>query len=219
MGIKSIVVLLFLCPTIKGLPVEKRFLGLFGLSVSNPADLSGLYNIKVPGDATGYLDISHQQQSAGATGTGYVQHQGQNGPGSFTLQSGGSGANSLPGKCDQVITSHCPVDCKEIDAVTGCVICKSGCGVNPQAPTSSPAKMSSSTTASPMCPAFPSNCPRGHVALVNGCPICTANPSAAQTTQSTTTAQAQLTCAPVRCTSPCNKGIMLAADGCPACVC
>lgn len=65
----------------KGYPLEKRFLGLFGLSVANPADLSGFYNIKVPGDATGYLDISHQQQSAGATGTGYVQHQGQNGPG------------------------------------------------------------------------------------------------------------------------------------------
>lgn len=64
-----------------GLPLDKRFLGLFGLTVPNPADLSGLYNIKVPGDATGYLDISHQQQSAGATGTGYVQHQGQNGPG------------------------------------------------------------------------------------------------------------------------------------------
>lgn len=39
------------------------------------------------------------------------------------------------------------------------------------------------------------------------------------TTQQTTTAQVQLTCAPVRCTAPCNKGIMLGADGCPACVC
>lgn len=24
-----------------------------------------------------------------------------------------------------------------------------------------------------MCPAFPPTCPRGHVAIVNGCPICT----------------------------------------------
>lgn len=80
MEVKLIVFFCFL-PTLKGYPLEKRFLGLFGLAVSNPADLSGLYNIKVPGDATGYLDISHQQQSAGATGTGYVQHQGQNGPG------------------------------------------------------------------------------------------------------------------------------------------
>ncbi|XP_034321385.2 uncharacterized protein [Magallana gigas] len=215
MEVKLFVFFCFL-PTIKGYPLEKRFLGLFGLSVSNPADLSGLYNIKVPGDATGYLDISHQQQSAGATGTGYVQHQGQNGPGSFTMQSGSSGVNSLPGKCDLVITSLCPVDCKEIDAVTGCVTCKSGCGLNTNAPTSSPAKIPSSTTASPMCPAFPPTCPRGHVALVNGCPICTAHLT---TTQQTTTAQAQLTCAPVRCKAPCNKGIMLGADGCPACVC
>lgn len=109
-----------------------------------------------------------------------------------------------------------------------------------------------------MCPAFPSNCPRGHVAIVNGCPICTGTckiwffsvtdfllvmyslnhpfytflfynyshlrtrlviVALLTTTQQTTTTQAQLTCAPVRCTAPCNKGIMLGADGCPACVC
>lgn len=39
-------------------------------------------------------------------------------------------------------------------------------------------------------------------------------------TQQTTTAQAQSsTCGPVRCLSPCNKGIVIAADGCPKCVC
>lgn len=106
-----------------------------------------------------------------------------------------------------------------------------------------------------MCPAFPPTCPRGHVAIVNGCPICTGTCTIVfscnrlspcyvffrfirscsitvliyvhvlvivahlTTTQQTTTAQAQLTCAPVRCTAPCNKGIMLGADGCPACVC
>jgi hypothetical protein len=70
---------------VSGFPLNRRFLSLFGLSISNPADLSGLYNIKVPGDATGYLDITHQQHSASATGTGYVQHQGHNGPGCKTL--------------------------------------------------------------------------------------------------------------------------------------
>lgn len=113
-----------------------------------------------------------------------------------------------------------------------------------------------------MCPAFPPTCPRGHVAIVNGCPICTGTFSIfffcnrlspcyvfiklnhpnhpfytflfynyshlrtrlvivahLTTTQQTTTAQAQLTCAPVRCTTPYNKGIMLGANGCPACVC
>lgn len=60
-----------------GHSLDKRFHGLFGLTVSKPADLSGLYNIKVPENATGNLDISHQQQSAGATGTGYWQHQGK----------------------------------------------------------------------------------------------------------------------------------------------
>ncbi|XP_056003526.1 uncharacterized protein LOC125661535 [Ostrea edulis] len=185
-------------PNINGSPLNRRFLGLFGLSISNPADQSGLYNIKVPGDATGYLDITHQHYSASATGTGYVQHQGQNGPGSFSLQTSGSGPNSLPGKCNTVITSKCPIDCREIDSVTGCIGCKAGC-------------------ASPMCPAFPSNCPRGNVALVNGCPICIAYLTS---TQQTTTAQAQSsTCGPVRCLSPCNKGIMIAADGCPKCVC
>lgn len=122
-----------------------------------------------------------------------------------------------------------------------------------------PINLSGFITASPMCPAFPPTCPRGHVAIVNGCPICTGTCTIVftcnrlstsdvfikihspfhsfffyfyshlrtrlvivahlTTTQQTTTAQVQLTCAPVRCTAPCNKGIMLGADGCPACVC
>ncbi|XP_062605416.1 mucin-5AC-like [Saccostrea cucullata] len=93
----------------------------------------------------------------------------------FSLQSGSSNMNSLPGKCDQVITTHCDIDCRQIDSVTGCVTCKSGCRNNIQATSSGGSSLSSmSTTASPMCPAFPSTCPRGSVALVNGCPICTA---------------------------------------------
>lgn len=64
---------------------NRGFIGLFGLTVSKPANLSGLYNIQVPGEATGNLDISQQQQRAGATGTGYVQYQGQNGPGCKVL--------------------------------------------------------------------------------------------------------------------------------------
>lgn len=36
-----------------------------------------------------------------------------------------------------------------------------------------PINLSGFITASPMCPAFPPTCPRGHVAIVNGCPICT----------------------------------------------
>ncbi|XP_061190798.1 uncharacterized protein LOC133198861 [Saccostrea echinata] len=212
----TLVVLFCFIPSLYGGPLNKRFLGLFGISIPNPADLSGLYNIKVPGDATGYLDISHQQQSAAATGTGYVQHQNHNGPGSFNLQTGGSNMNSLPGKCDQFITTHCDIDCRQIDSVTGCVTCKSGCRSNTQATSGGVSSVTSiSTTASPMCPAFPGTCPRGSVAVVNGCPICTAQLA----TQQTTTAQAPSTCAPVRCVTPCNKGIMLGSDGCPVCVC
>ncbi|XP_060083769.1 N66 matrix protein-like [Ylistrum balloti] len=138
-----------ICFLSEALPLEKRFLMLFGHQYNNPGDMtnefsgntggssnvgntgnsgtSGSQNINsIPGDATHYLDNTHSYYHAMSGGNaGYVQHAGNSGP-AFASQSSstGHGTDHLPGKCPWI---GCSFDCQDIDSVTGCIICINGC--------------------------------------------------------------------------------------------
>ncbi|XP_063419730.1 uncharacterized protein LOC134704876 [Mytilus trossulus] len=214
---------------------------LSGSGSLNPANIgtqSGQNPHKqVPGDMTGSLDQIHSKY--GIQG-GYVQHQIHEKPGT-SLNSGGAGNSHLPGRCINSHPEKCPMSCQEVDSVTGCIVCSSSCQtagyVTSAATTSQPsvstigAQKTTTMKASQLigiCQAFPVNCPRGSFAIQNGCPVCTAlqktvAPSSTQSTVTTTlapsTTHAPVTCAPVRCIAPCNKGIKFDASRCPVCVC
>ncbi|XP_021372493.1 uncharacterized transmembrane protein DDB_G0289901-like [Mizuhopecten yessoensis] len=284
-----------LCTISTGNPLDRRFLMLFGHQYSNPGDMtneftgnaagssnsgsigssqsirssvtSGSQNVNgAPGDATYYLDNTHNHYQAISGGNaGYVQHAGNNGP-DFPSQSAstGHGTDHLPGKCPWM---GCSVACQDIDSVTGCIICIKGCasstsgaaangGTGPSLNTGSGADAGSAQTAggsitqlgsgtgpmvgattgghssntgtstqnggstgansgkaSPTCPPFPVNCPRGSVLIVNGCPECN------ELTTTVATAH-RATCQPTRCLAPCNKGVAIdVTTRCPVCLC
>ncbi|XP_069103280.1 uncharacterized protein [Argopecten irradians] len=135
---------------------DKRLLMLFGHQFNNPGDMSNEFagstggssgsnagstggNIAssgsqtvngVPGDATHYLDNTHNYYHVISGGNaGYVQHAGNSGP-AFSSQSAstGHGSDHLPGKCPWV---GCSPACQDIDSVTGCVVCIKGCTSSP----------------------------------------------------------------------------------------
>ncbi|XP_033725015.1 cell wall protein IFF6-like [Pecten maximus] len=139
-----------LCFIAEAIPRDKRFLMMFGHQFNNPGDMSnefsgntggssnagnsavssgtsGSQNINgVPGDATHYLDNTHNYYHVISGGhAGYVQHAGNNGP-EFSSQSAstGHGTDHLPGKCPWI---GCSPVCQDIDSVTGCIVCITGC--------------------------------------------------------------------------------------------
>ncbi|KAK3597933.1 hypothetical protein CHS0354_042276 [Potamilus streckersoni] len=147
----------------------------------------------------------------------------------ITAGGSGSGSNALIGTsnggvfqsfvCSSTsVLNSCPTDCIEVDAQNGCPSCRSSC---PSATGGSIQLGSATINTSPTsCPPYPSNCPQIYSKMQNGCHVCTILQQI-HTVQHTTTAVPIIhaTCAPVKCLAPCNVGIIIKADGCPACKC